>query len=155
MVINPWLLKKLLALRGFMTKLADFMIAGRAAGAWNQEPGPQIQPLLGNPISKVKGAVVKVVVKKAASEVLKKIDTPEERQELSGRAGKIEGISGTMAWILSLLVGFFLEAVFVTGFDTLIAGDYKAWASAVLHVFAARFLIFIQAERNASVQTKE
>lgn len=33
-----WIVK----IRGWMTKLADFMIAGRAAGAWDKENGPKV-----------------------------------------------------------------------------------------------------------------
>lgn len=38
-VIPPWAIK----LRGILTKIADFFIAGRAAGAWDKKQGPDIK----------------------------------------------------------------------------------------------------------------
>lgn len=40
MVIPVWLVK----FRSIMGKIADFFIAGRAAGAWSQKNGPDVGP---------------------------------------------------------------------------------------------------------------
>ena len=106
-----------------------------------------------NPIAAAKGKVVKVVVKRVSKEALKRIDTPEERNDLV-KSIKIEGISPTLSWAVSVIAGLTLEAVSATGFDALISGDPAAWGRAVLHVFGAKLLLFIQSERDAVVEDK-
>lgn len=90
----------------FLRVLTDVLLQGRVltGGAYSTTPGPTIKPqgLLG--IS-VPAGVKKAIGKKGVQEVVKKIDTPEERAALGGVVVS-HGFPGWLASSLSLFLAY-------------------------------------------------
>lgn len=155
MVIPPLLLK----IRGLLTKLTDFLILGRKAGAWSVENTPRFlvgntpapQGLLGGPVAAVKGKIREKVVKIGVKNIQKRIDTPEERKVILDRI-HVPGIPTHFAWILSAFVALLdaaLEAASTSDVNLLMT-DWRQWLHIIGVAVVTKFLLWLKEDSHQS-----